>query len=364
MDVGTLTESAFSLRDGSDNPVAGSLMYDPTAWSTLFIPDNVLVHDTNYTASLKAGVADVNGNTLTDDFTWFFTTEPDTTPPRVVSTSPKSGAFEVPVNTLVAAVFDEDIDVGSVNTSTFTVSGGISGSVTYNEDTRTAVFRPSNNLAADTTYTVTLTTGIQDLAGNTWDEDYTWAFMTGSETSIGLRFTGNYYDLGANGGGSLYDRLMVDIEVEVLTSATYNLSGKLNDSSGELIAEASTGDISLNEGVHTLQLVYPSGVIRNHGVDGPFSLTDLHLYDVSDSGIFSSLTDAYQTYGYDETMFAEFGDLDANGSVDLIDVILSLQVMAKMQVSKIHEYAEVNEDGVIDLVEAIYILQQVGGLRE
>ncbi len=304
MDVSTLTASTFSLQDGSGNPVTGALTYDQNSWTATFIPDNELANDTQYTASLAAGVADVHGNTLSTDYTWFFTTEADDIPPLVVNTSPSYGDINVPVNTLVAATFNEEMDASSINTSTFTLSGGASGSVTYDTASRTAIFQPSANLAADTIYTATLTTGIKDAAGNALEEDYSWSFITGSKTSVGLRFTGNYADQAVDDDGDgLYDRLIVDVGVEVLSSGTYNLNGSLEDSSGEEIEWQTSGDVYLNAGVHTLQLIFTSSAIRSHGVDGPYILTDLHFYNTYDTSLYICLSDAYTTYAYDVSKF-------------------------------------------------------------
>jgi hypothetical protein len=304
MDANSLTASAFLLQNGSGDPVAGSLTYDLSSWRALFVPNSELIHETQYTASLAAGVADVQGNTLATDYTWIFTTEADDIPPSVAHTSPNMGALNVPTNSLVAVFFDEDMNAGSINTLTFTLSGGVNGTVTYDEDSRAAIFRPLTELAPGTIYTATLSTGIQDAVGNPLADDYTWSFTTGSDTSAGLRFAGVYVDRAVDDDGDgLYDRLIVDVVVEVLSSGTYNLNGKLDDSSGETIEWATTGGISLSDGVHALPLIFPSGVIRSHGIDGPFTLTALHLYDTADTSLYASLTNAYRTYPYDVTQF-------------------------------------------------------------
>ena len=46
----------------------------------------------------------------------------------------------------------------------------------------TAVFRPKNNLAANTTYTARITTGARDLAGNALAVNKVWSFTTGTAT--------------------------------------------------------------------------------------------------------------------------------------------------------------------------------------
>jgi YD repeat-containing protein len=58
------------------------------------------------------------------------------------------------------------------------------------------------------------------------------------------------------------------------------------------------------------------------------------------------------------------GDINDDGTVDLTDAILALQVMCDVDPGDtIHEEADVNEDGKIGLVEALHILQKVPSLR-
>jgi|GEM_PF-5528932 len=57
------------------------------------------------------------------------------------------------------------------------------------------------------------------------------------------------------------------------------------------------------------------------------------------------------------------GDIDNKGSVDLIDAIIALQVLAGLNPSGVNVGADVNGDQKIGLPEVIYILQKVAGLR-
>lgn len=102
----------------------------------------------------------------------------DTTPPTVSSVSPANGSTEVAVNSNFGAAFSEAINPSSINTSTFRVDNGVTGTVSYIEANHTAVFVPSAPLATDTTYTATLTTGIQDAVGLPMAADYTWSIST------------------------------------------------------------------------------------------------------------------------------------------------------------------------------------------
>ena len=99
----------------------------------------------------------------------------------VSSTVPVNGATGVPVGNKLTVTFSEVMDRATITTTTFTLKQGttpISGTVDYSGVT--AVFTPASNLAASTTYTATITTGAEDLAGNALTADYVWSFTTGA----------------------------------------------------------------------------------------------------------------------------------------------------------------------------------------
>jgi hypothetical protein len=54
----------------------------------------------------------------------------------------------------------------------------VTGTVTYDAPTKTATLTPSANLASSTTYTATITIGVEDAAGNPLASNYTWSFTT------------------------------------------------------------------------------------------------------------------------------------------------------------------------------------------
>ncbi|MEO5589212.1 MAG: Ig-like domain-containing protein, partial [Gemmatimonadaceae bacterium] len=113
-----------------------------------------------------------------------FTTIADTTAPTITGTSPINGATGVLVSSTVMVTFSEDMNPTTVNGSTFMVrttvgSIAVAGTVSYNAATRIATFTPTAALAPSTNYTVTVTTGAKDLAGNGLTGNFTFAFTTG-----------------------------------------------------------------------------------------------------------------------------------------------------------------------------------------
>jgi hypothetical protein len=69
--------NAFTLEDSMSNPVAGTVSLDGTQKVATFTPSSSLAADTTYTATVKSGPTGVlaaNGDTLSSDTIWMFTT--------------------------------------------------------------------------------------------------------------------------------------------------------------------------------------------------------------------------------------------------------------------------------------------------
>ena len=112
---------------------------------------------------------------------------PDTTAPTVSFTEPADDATSVAVNRKIAATFSEAMDPLTIIAANVTVMDGavpVAGTVAYVGTTMT--FTPTGgDLASDTDFIVTITTGAEDLAGNALGSDFVWTFRTG-DTSDAL----------------------------------------------------------------------------------------------------------------------------------------------------------------------------------
>ena len=77
------------------------------------------------------------------------------------------------------------MDVLTITDLTFLVTDDIlapvGGVVAYDTLTKTATFNPDSDLLFDTEYTVTITTGVEDLTGIAMTLDYIWTFTTVSD---------------------------------------------------------------------------------------------------------------------------------------------------------------------------------------
>jgi len=178
----TIKGTTFTLAQGA-TPIAGVVSYVAGSNTALFIPNTNLTASTLYTATITTGVTDLAGNHLVANYVWTFTTgAPMNTPPTVLSTNPVSNAVGVCTNG-INATFSTAMNPLTINTSTFSVTSAglpVLGTVSVDVTGTIATFTPLSNLAPATPYTVTLTTGIQDLAGTPLAANDIWSFTTGS----------------------------------------------------------------------------------------------------------------------------------------------------------------------------------------
>jgi Tol biopolymer transport system component len=121
-------------------------------------------------------VADDNGL-----FPDIFVYERESLPPNVDSTTPADNANGVGVGAAISATFTEPMNGSTIDSNTFTLDNGVTGTVTYDANSTTATFTPSSKLHYDTTYTATITTAVRDLADNPMLADFNWSFTTQSE---------------------------------------------------------------------------------------------------------------------------------------------------------------------------------------
>ena len=184
MNGSTFTSSTFFLKQGTTN-IPGTITSSGS--TVVFTPTVNFSSNTLYTATVKAGVKDLENNAMIADYVWSFTTgtAPDIIPPTVIATDPINGATGVLINKKVVVYFSEDMNTTSITNSTFYLQQGtttILGSVSTSGST--SVFTPASNLNLNTTYKATVTTGVKDLAGNAMVSNYVFTFTTGTSSDI------------------------------------------------------------------------------------------------------------------------------------------------------------------------------------
>ncbi|HLF07503.1 MAG TPA: Ig-like domain-containing protein, partial [Thermoplasmata archaeon] len=141
--------------------VTGSYSYNGT--ESAFVPGAALAGDTEYTVQLL-GVKDVVGNAMPSAFVWKFRTK-DTAPPTFTKSEPGTGAVEVPRNVIIRLYFNEKMDAMSLE-SAVTMSNVPTVDANWDDAGGFANITPGTILEEGKTYSVNVSTGAKDLAGN------------------------------------------------------------------------------------------------------------------------------------------------------------------------------------------------------
>jgi Tol biopolymer transport system component len=115
-------------------------------------------------------------------------------PPTITSTGPTDSTTDVAVDADITATFSEEMDASTINGTTFTLDNGATGTVAYDANSDSAILTPTGKLDYDTTYTATVTTQAEDVAGNALQANHSWSFTTQSEGNSG----------GDSGGGGCF----------------------------------------------------------------------------------------------------------------------------------------------------------------
>jgi hypothetical protein len=198
MDPTTINATSFSLTDGENN-VTGDVSFSGTTAS--FTPTDSFEPSANYTATLTTEAKDLGDRPIETNTVWSFSTgiltEADAVAPTVILTKPADNDIDVARNKIISVEFSEAMDPSSINGSTFTLSQAdvaLEGNVSYSGTTAKLI--PSTLLDADTRYTVTITTGVTDVAGNALEATTELGFTTSSSEAglavVDLGTAGNY----------------------------------------------------------------------------------------------------------------------------------------------------------------------------
>jgi hypothetical protein len=185
MNPATVDNTTFTLTGPGNALVAGQISYDAPSNTATFTPAGTLALNTLYTVTVTTGVKDVFGNALTTNFVWSFTTGSTicaSGPPTVIAVLPPNGSIGVCQNTVILATFSEAMNPSTINSTTFTLAGpgatSVMGQVVYDPLSHAATFTPSADLALNTLFTATITTGAQNLFGESLANNFVWTFTS------------------------------------------------------------------------------------------------------------------------------------------------------------------------------------------
>jgi len=189
MTPATINATTFTLTGPGTTPVTGVVAYVVAGSTATFTPTANLAPNTLYTATITTGAQNLAGTGLASNYVWTFTTGTAVAvAPTVISTVPAAGATNVPVNQAVSATFSVPMNPATINSTTFMLTGPgttpVAGLVAYAAIANTLTFTPTANLAINTLYTATITTGAQNLAGTGLASNYVWTFTTGAAVAV------------------------------------------------------------------------------------------------------------------------------------------------------------------------------------
>ncbi|HZY02214.1 MAG TPA: Ig-like domain-containing protein, partial [Anaeromyxobacteraceae bacterium] len=103
----------------------------------------------------------------------------DTVPPTLTGSDPPDGASGVRVDEVLTAIFSEEMKASTLGPATVTVDNGVTVAVSYAAGPPSAAtITPTERLACNTTYTVSIGAGATDVAGNALVQPATFSFTT------------------------------------------------------------------------------------------------------------------------------------------------------------------------------------------
>jgi hypothetical protein len=200
MEAATINDTTFTLKQGA-TAVAGTVTFVQATNTATFTPAAPLALNLAYVAQINNKVESTGGVSMQADYAWTFTTEmtPDTIAPKITATNPAHLGTNVPVGATIKVTFDEEMKLATMIPATFLLQeagfpAALTVSVAYDVLNDVATLTPQAGLKDDTDYTVTVTTGAQDLAGNALTAGLAanpWTFKTepGDQIAPTITFT-------------------------------------------------------------------------------------------------------------------------------------------------------------------------------
>jgi hypothetical protein len=214
--VGVTQVSWRNATTGATGTASGS-----NSWSAANIP----LQSGGNTITVTA--RDAAGNQASKSVSVTYTpSTADTTPPTVSSVLPLDRATNVSAISPIGITFSEDMSTATITPTNIRVigpSGAINGTVGYGS--RTAVFQPSAALAASTSYTVSVSRNVADLANNTMAQDFVSTFTTGTAGSGTSACSGFYapgFTLVSGMNNDPYPTLAKPVKGQAFADPTYH----------------------------------------------------------------------------------------------------------------------------------------------
>jgi hypothetical protein len=175
-------EDTWLRRSGTSTNLPGSFALSAAGRRVTFTPSSPLAIETDYDFQLSGLTCDNSGRLLDATETFSFRTI-DVTPPTLQSVNVANNATEVARTRLFSFTFSEAIAQSSLSASTVylrDVYGGVYAGARTAVD-HSVLFEPFSDLPGDRLFTLTLTTGVTDRAGNAVQSISSTSFRTTSD---------------------------------------------------------------------------------------------------------------------------------------------------------------------------------------
>jgi hypothetical protein len=117
------------------------------------------------------------GSQLLDD-TWAYELNKKLTPPNAVSTTPKNGETNVPIDANIVITFSDSMN-RSVTENAISSVPAITGQFSWDSMAKTLTWNPNVNLTMNTQYTITITTSAKSQTNVSMASPYIFIFTTG-----------------------------------------------------------------------------------------------------------------------------------------------------------------------------------------
>ena len=216
--------------------VAAAVSYDPAS-DVLTLDPGGLVSGGRYRVALSGGIRDESGNTLTVPSLWHFTVA-DTSGPVFLNSSPAPDSIIMAPGANITLRFDEAADSATAATGVVLQAGGVPVAFSATDGVDgDLILTPDSPLAAGTSYTLELNTGLTDAAGNPLVNPQTFSFTTVTRAATAVAGTILYPEMMAGGvfeiglPGLLSQQVSADFVQDLVSSPdgsyVYYLSGGL-----------------------------------------------------------------------------------------------------------------------------------------
>jgi len=293
-----VSNTTFKVKDGADI-VSGLVSFDAASKTATFYPDEDLKGGTLFTVEVTAGIQDLSGNAFVAD-SWTFTTEPDLAAPEFLNPSPTNGESGVPIDTSIVGQFNEHVN--GVDATTFVVEDdqgtpydAADVNISYDETTNVVIWSLKDSVlqrGTGTEYTVTITSGITDDAGNAFVET-SWSFTTEPDTTPPTIMSGSETPRDTSTGISISSDITISFSEDIDLSSLNTTSFYVEDIATSTTKTDVTYSFDVNSKMAVLSLdtdLDPETDYRVTVVSGATGVNDLGQNSIASDYVWTFTT--------------------------------------------------------------------------